>query len=151
MIETPASVWIIEELCKEGIDFISLGTNDLTQTVLGVDRNNEKLADLYDWNHPAVKAAVSHAINICKNHKVHTSICGQAGSDPKFVPFLIENGIGSVSANPDAVEEIRKLVYEEEKKLLLDAARENVEEETQSETKNVSAVPTDVGSEHSEA
>jgi len=129
MIETPASVWIIEDLCKEGIDFISLGTNDLTQTTLGIDRNNELIAELYSWNHPAVKAAVGHAIKVCKEHKVHTSICGQAGSDPEFVPFLIEVGIDSVSANPDAVAEISKLIYEEEKKLLLEAAREKIEEE----------------------
>jgi len=127
MIETPAAVWIIEDLCKEGIDFISLGTNDLTQTTLGVDRNNERIASLYDWNHPAVKKEVKRVIEICKRYKVHTSICGQAGSDPKFVPFLVECGIDSISANPDAVAEIRKLVYEEEKRLLLEAARESKE------------------------
>lgn len=128
MVETPASVWIIEDLCKEGINFISLGTNDLTQTTLGVDRNNERIANLYDWNHPAVKQEVKKVIEVCKKYKVHTSICGQAGSDPKFVPFLIECGIDSVSANPDAVSEIRKLIYEEEKKLLLEAAREKTED-----------------------
>ena len=87
-----------------------------------VDRNNEKLANLYNWNHPAVKKAVKTAIEVCKENRIHTSICGQAGSDPKFVPFLIECGIDSVSANPDAVAEIKKLVYVTEKKLLIDAA-----------------------------
>ncbi|MBD3262995.1 phosphoenolpyruvate synthase, partial [Candidatus Woesearchaeota archaeon] len=136
MIETPAASLIINDLCDEGIDFISLGTNDLTQTTLGIDRNNENIAGLYDWNHPAVKALVSQVIKVCKAHKVHTSICGQAGSDPKFVPFLIKCGIGSVSANPDAVSKIRELIYEEEKKLLLEAAREHEEKQSKASNEN---------------
>ncbi len=129
MVETPAAVWIIEDLCKEGIDFISLGTNDLTQTVLGIDRGNERIAGLYDWNHPAVKEAVGHVLRVCKAYKVHTSICGQAGSDTKFAQFLVQNGIDSVSANPDAVQQIRQIVFETERKLLLEAAREGISEE----------------------
>lgn len=129
MVETPAAVWIIEELCKEGIDFISLGTNDLTQTVLGIDRGNERIAGLYDWNHPAVRAAVAEVLKTCKAYRVHTSICGQAGSDTKFVPFLIQHGIDSVSANPDAVQQIRQIVFETERKMLLEAAREGISEE----------------------
>jgi len=123
MIETPASVWIIEELCKEGIDFISFGTNDLTQTTLGVDRNNAKIAHLYDWMHPAVLREIKYVLEVCKKYGVETSICGQAGSDPKMVEFLVRNGIDSVSANPDAVEGIRKIVFMIERKLLLEAAR----------------------------
>ena len=129
MIETPASVWIIEELCKEGMDFVSFGTNDLTQTTLGVDRNNEKIQYLYDWNHPAVWREIEHVIKVCKKHNVETSICGQAGSEPKMVKFLVNLGIDSISANIDAVQTVKEVVYQTEKKLLLDAAREELEEE----------------------
>jgi len=117
MIETPASVWIIEDLCREGIDFISFGTNDLTQVTLGVDRNNERIQKIYDAMHPAVLAEIEYVINVCKVNNVQTSICGQAGSDAKMAEFLVRKGINSISANSDAVNAIRKLVYETEKKL----------------------------------
>jgi pyruvate,water dikinase len=133
MIETPASVWIIEELCNEGIDFISFGTNDLTQTTLGVDRNNEKIQYLYDWNHPAVLREIEHVIKVCKEHNVKTSICGQAGSEPKMVEFLVKLGIDSISANVDAVQTVKEVVYRTERKLLLEAARQELETEPSEE------------------
>ena len=123
MCETPAAVFIIDELCQDGIDFVSFGTNDLTQTILGVDRNNENIAKLYSEFHPAVLRAIESVIKTCKAFRVETSVCGQAGSNPKMAEFLVEKGIDSISANIDAVHEIRKVVYETEKKLLLDAAR----------------------------
>lgn len=110
MIETPASCWIIEELCKEGIDFISFGTNDLTQLTLGVDRNNERLARLYNAMHPAVLGQIKKVIQICQKYNVQTSICGQAGSMPAMARFLTQQGITSISANIDAVNLIRKAV-----------------------------------------
>ena len=124
MIETPASCWVIEELCQAGIDFVSFGTNDLTQLTLGIDRNNEKIAKLFDEMHPAVLGEMAKVIQVCKKHKVKTSICGQAGSRPEMADFLVHQGIDSISANGDAVHEIRKVVARTEKKLLLDAERE---------------------------
>ena len=112
MIETPASALIIEELCKEGIDFISFGTNDLTQLTLGVDRNNERLVRLYDEKHPAVIKLISDVIDVCKKYGVETSICGQAASDVEMVKILAKLGIDSVSANIDAVEKIRNALEE---------------------------------------
>jgi len=112
MIETPASCMIIEELCAEGIDFISFGTNDLTQLVLGVDRNNEKLAKLYDEMHPAVLRLIERVINVCKMYGVKTSICGQAGSRVEMAKFLVKKGIDSISANMDSVALIREAVEE---------------------------------------
>ena len=110
MIETPASCMIIEELCKEGISFISFGTNDLTQTTLGVDRNNENLASIYNEMHPAVLRLIDMVISVCKKHHVQTSICGQAGSKPEMAKFLIQRGISSISVNIDAVDKIRSLL-----------------------------------------
>jgi len=85
MIETPAAVQIINELCEEGIAFISFGTNDLTQYTLAIDRNNEEIQDIYDEMHPAVLNSLSYVIRRCKKKGVKTSICGQAGSKEEMV------------------------------------------------------------------
>ncbi len=123
MVETPAAALIIEDIIKEGIDFISFGTNDLTQYTLAVDRNNENVAHLYDETHPAVMKLIERVIKICKEHGVKTSICGQAGSYPHVVAKLVEMGIDSVSANPDAVHRVRETVARVEKKLILEKLR----------------------------
>jgi len=123
MVETPAACWIIEDLCKEGISFVSFGTNDLTQLTLGIDRNNERIAHLFSEMHPAVLGEMSKVIQVCKKYKVKTSICGQAGSKPEMAEFLVRQGVDSISANADAVDEIRQVVARAEKKLLLDAER----------------------------
>lgn len=123
MVETPAAAMIIEDLINEGIDFVSLGTNDLTQYTLAVDRNNENVANLYDETHPAVMKLIERTIRICKKHGVKSSICGQAGSYPHVVEKLVEFGIDSVSANPDAVQKIREVVARVERKIILDKIR----------------------------
>jgi len=115
MIETPASVQIIKELCEEKIDFISFGTNDLTQYTLAVDRGNQDVQYIYDEMHPAVLHQLEHVIKICKEFDIETSICGQAGSRKEMVKFLIEQGINSISVNADAAHEISKYVAELEK------------------------------------
>ncbi|RLI85115.1 MAG: phosphoenolpyruvate synthase [Archaeoglobales archaeon] len=123
MVETPAAALIIEDIVKVGIDFISFGTNDLTQYTLAVDRNNENVAYLYDETHPAVMKLIERVIKICKEHGVKTSICGQAGSYPHVVAKLVEMGIDSVSANPDAVQMVRETVARVERKLILQKLR----------------------------
>ncbi|MBU0461769.1 MAG: phosphoenolpyruvate synthase, partial [Nanoarchaeota archaeon] len=131
MCETPASIWIMEDLCKEGISFISFGTNDLTQLTLGIDRNNERIAKLFDEMHPAVLGEIEKVVKTCKRYGVETSICGQAGSRPEMAEFLVRIGIDSISANPDAVHEIREVVARTEKKLILDAERRQMGREQQ--------------------
>ncbi len=110
MVETPAAVQMIEELCLEGISFVSLGTNDLTQFTLACDRNSGRVAKLYDEMHPGVLRQIHKVIQTCKKHKVETSICGQAGSRIEMAQFLFREGIDSVSANMDAVSSIRKTI-----------------------------------------
>lgn len=110
MIETPAAVQMIEELCKEGISFISLGTNDLTQFTFACDRNSARVAKWADEMHPAIQRQVHRVIQTCKKYRVETSICGQAGSRVDMAKFLFSEGIDSMSANPDAVNTIRKTV-----------------------------------------
>ena len=124
MVETPAAVQIIKEICEEGIDFISFGTNDLTQFTLAIDRNNSKIQYLYNELHPAVLRQIEKVIKTCREYNVETSICGQAGSNPKMAEFLVKVGIDSISANPDAVGKIRQTVAKAERKLLLKIARE---------------------------
>ncbi len=123
MVETPASVQIIEEICQEKIDFISFGTNDLTQFTLAVDRDSANIQKLYNELHPAVLRQMKHVIKTCKKYGVETSICGQAASKSEMAEFLVKNGIDSISANIDAVQQIKHTVYKAERKLLLDAAR----------------------------
>lgn len=128
MIETPASVQIIEEICKVGIDFVSFGTNDLTQFTLALDRNNTHVQNLYDEMHPAVLRQIKQVIDTCKRYAVETSICGQAGSRPEMAEFLVNAGIDSISANSDAVSEIKQVVARAERKLLLSVARKKLED-----------------------
>ncbi len=101
MVETPASVQIIKELCEEGIDFISFGTNDLTQYTLALDRGNEQVQNIYNEMHPAILHQLEYVIKVCKEKGVETSICGQAGSKKEMVKFLVEKGIDSISVNSD--------------------------------------------------
>ncbi|MBU2477420.1 phosphoenolpyruvate synthase [Candidatus Micrarchaeota archaeon] len=120
MIETPASVWAIDELIEEGLDFVSFGTNDLTQLTLGIDRNNERIQKLFSELHPAVLRSCEYVIKKCNKAGVITSICGQAASNEEMVEKLVEFGIKSVSANIDAVENIKRHVLVLEKRELLE-------------------------------
>ncbi len=126
MIETPASALIIKDLLKVGVDFVSFGTNDLTQFTLGVDRGNEDVQYLYDETHPAVLNAIKRVIRTCKEMRVESSICGQAASKKEMVKHLIEWGIDSLSVNADAAYEISQYVAELEKE-------QPVEEKSQKE------------------
>jgi pyruvate,water dikinase len=124
MIETPASALTVEEMAGEGIDFASFGTNDLTQYTLAVDRNNERVADRFDELHPAVLDLIGRTIEACRDHDVRTSICGQAGSKPEMVRYLVNAGVSSISANIDAVRDVQHEVKRVEQRLILESVRE---------------------------
>jgi len=131
MIETPAAVQIIENICKE-VNFISLGTNDLTQYTLAVDRGNEDVQYLYNELHPSIFSQIKKVINACRFNKVESSICGQAGSKKEMVEFLFRKGISSISVNADAAYEISRLLNQ------LEEEREKwLKENNQSQNKNV--------------
>ena len=125
MIEIPSSAILVEDFIKAGIRFASFGTNDLVQYTFAIDRNNEHVADMYEPEHPAVLWLIDYAIKACREHGIECSICGQAGSDPAMVAWLVGHGITSVSANIDAVPRIREAVARKERQILLDAARRN--------------------------
>jgi len=128
MVEVPSTVFNIKEFIKEGIDGISIGSNDLTQLILGIDRDNAILGRDFDERNSAVIKAIKHVIKVCRKHGVTTSLCGQAPSVyPEFAEMLVEAGITSISVNPDAIERTRKIVASAEKKIALEKLR-NIEE-----------------------
>lgn len=120
MVEVPTNAIRIHDFIDTGIDFISFGTNDLTQFTLAVDRDNEKLQKLswYGETNPAVVHLVKGAIRACKERGVETGICGQAPSNkPEFAKMLVEEGIGSIGVMPDRFLPTYRLVKEAEKNL----------------------------------
>jgi len=118
MVEVPACALNIEEFIKIGINGVSIGTNDLTMMLLGVDRDNSEVADIYDERNPAVISVLEYIVKTCIEKNISCSICGQAASDyPEIVEKLVKIGITSVSVNPDAVGRTRELIYNIEKKI----------------------------------
>ena len=119
MAEVPSVIFLADrfaELC----DGFSIGSNDLTQLILGVDRDSELLAKrgYFDENNLAVKLAISYLIRKAHEKGKTVSICGQAPSEyPEFTRFLVEQGIDSISVNPDVVNSVRKLVHDVENNL----------------------------------
>jgi len=120
MVEVPSTVFLIDQFCAEGIDGVSIGSNDLTQLILGIDRDNATLAEGFDERNEAVLRAIERVVKVCNENKVTCSICGQAPSVyPEFAEKLVEMGITSMSVNPDAVERTKRNVASAEMKVLL--------------------------------
>jgi len=115
MCEIPSNVILVDEFCQL-VDGMSIGSNDLTQLTLGIDRDSELLAKEFDERDQAVKKMVSLAIQGTKRSMRHSGLCGQAPSDyPEFAEFLVKEGIDSISINPDSVMKITLKVLETEK------------------------------------
>lgn len=122
MAEVPSVVMMAEEFAQL-IDGFSIGSNDLTQLVMGADRDSEKMNNMgyFDERNEAVKRAVKVIIEAAKKYGKTVSICGQGPSQyPEFAEFLVQNGITSISVNPDTVEYTRRIVAQVEQKILLD-------------------------------
>jgi pyruvate,water dikinase len=115
MCEIPSNV-ILAEQFAEIFDGFSIGSNDLTQLILGVDRDSEIVADIFDERNPAVKKMIANVIAVCRRKHRKIGICGQAPSDyPEFAQFLVEQGIDSISLNPDTVLKTTLAILETEK------------------------------------
>jgi pyruvate,water dikinase len=129
MVETVGAALTIEEFCKAGIDFASIGSNDLCMLALGVDRNNAKIAKLYSEFHPAVLRMIKEVIETCNRYEVESSICGESGSNPEMVKKLVKFGISSISCNIDAIDKVRKAVAEAERELLTELKKSRKEQD----------------------
>lgn len=116
MAEIPSNVLLASEFSKR-FDGFSIGSNDLTQLVLGVDRDSTILKDIFDERHPAVKKAIYMLIHDAHENSRHVGICGQAPSDyPGFAEYLVDQGIDSISLNPDSAIDVISRVHEAENK-----------------------------------
>lgn len=121
MVEVPSNAILIRDFIAQGIDGISIGTNDLTSLIFGVDRDAGRLASLYPPTHPAVLQALVHVVAAAKRYAISSSICGQAASAyPEVVEALVRAGITSVSVSPDAVAQTRHLLASVERQVVLD-------------------------------
>jgi pyruvate,water dikinase len=115
MCEVPSNAVLADEFL-EYFDGFSIGSNDLTQLTLGLDRDSALVARLFDERDEAVKRMIASAIRAAKEHGRKIGICGQAPSDyPEFARFLVENGIDSMSLNPDSILKMRMEVAKTEK------------------------------------
>src|SRR5581483_11556915 len=122
MCEVPSNVILADEFL-EIFDGFSIGSNDLTQLVLGIDRDSGTIAASFDERNDAVKIAIGEAIDAAKRAGKKIGICGQAPSDyPEFAAWLVERGIDSISLNPDAVSKTARVVAAAEARLAAGAA-----------------------------
>ena len=109
MIETPAAVMMADELAEE-VNFFSLGTNDLTQYTLAIDRQNPKLDNFYDPHHPAVLRMIRHTVEAGHRHGCWVGICGELGADPTLTETFLRMGLDELSVSPSAVLPLRMLI-----------------------------------------
>jgi pyruvate,water dikinase len=117
MVEVPSNIFIMEKFLEVGIDGISIGSNDLTQLTLGIDRDSSKLASTFDERNEAVLAALEKAITVARRMGVTSSICGQAPSVyPELTEKLVTWGITSVSVSPDMIGTTRAIIARAEAK-----------------------------------
>lgn len=120
MCEVPSNIIMAEEFAQL-FDGFSIGSNDLTQLILGIDRDSSLVAHLFDERNEAVKKMIEELINVAKKYGKRVGICGQAPSDfPEFAEFLVEKGIDSMSLNPDAVIKTKLLVAKKEASLSIE-------------------------------
>jgi phosphoenolpyruvate-protein kinase (PTS system EI component) len=111
MIEVPSAAITADALARE-CDFFSIGTNDLTQYTLAVDRGNEHVAHIYDPLHPAVLALIDSAVRAARRAGIPVSVCGEMASNPFAVPLLVGLGIQELSSTPSAVPVVREIIRE---------------------------------------
>ncbi|MBC1219438.1 phosphoenolpyruvate synthase [Nostoc sp. UCD121] len=127
MAEVPSVLFLLPEYVKAGAAGISIGTNDLTQLLLGVDREQGQLAKVFNERHPAVMGAIAQLIQMAQSAGIPCSICGQAPAlYPEIIDKLVEWGITSISVEPEALERTYQAIARAEQRLILAAARRRI-------------------------
>ena len=111
MIETPAAVMVSDELAKE-VDFFSIGTNDLTQYTLAIDRQNAKLGDFYNAHHPAILKMIEMVVKNAHGAGIWAGICGELGADLSLTETFLKMGVDELSVSPAMVLRVRKIIRE---------------------------------------
>jgi phosphotransferase system enzyme I (PtsI) len=109
MLETPAAAIQVKEFCRE-VGFISVGTNDLIQYLLAVDRGNERVSQFYSPSHPAVLRVLADVVRACTQSQVDCSVCGEMAGQPLYTLFLLGLGLQTFSMAPANIPEVKKLV-----------------------------------------
>jgi phosphotransferase system enzyme I (PtsI) len=109
MIEIPSAAVIADTLAKE-VDFFSIGTNDLVQYTLAVDRGNEKVAYLYQPSHPAILSLIRTVVDAARKNRIWVSVCGEMAGDPRYTPLLVGMGVHELSMSPVAVGPVRRVI-----------------------------------------
>jgi phosphotransferase system enzyme I (PtsI) len=132
MIEIPAAALLADDLAKE-VDFLSIGTNDLIQYLMAVDRGNDIVADLYQQFHPSVLRTVKNIIDAGHRQNVHVAMCGELAGDPLATPLLLGLGLDEFSVIPSMLPEIKKIIrsftYEDARQIAQDVVAFPTEEE----------------------
>ncbi len=111
MIETPASVWIADSLARM-VDFFSLGTNDLTQYTMAVDRGNPRVSHLFKHFHPSIIQAIAHTHQCARKHNIRFAVCGEIASELRALPLLVGMGVDELSVHPTAIPRSKAIIGE---------------------------------------
>ena len=119
MIETPVAALMADELGKH-VDFFSIGTNDLVQYTMAIDRGNERVAYLYKPAHPVILKLIAMTVAAARKNNIFVGVCGQMAAEPEFVPLLLGLGVHELSVDPHSVAMVRRVIrsislYEAEK------------------------------------
>lgn len=134
MIEVPSAVWLAPRLARE-VDFFSVGTNDLIQYLLAADRNNPKVAHLYEAFHPAVISAISEVVNVARGAERKVGICGEMASDPLATVLLVGMGFDELSLSPLFIPVVRRVLRQVDYQIARQVARDVVQMATVQEIK----------------
>jgi phosphotransferase system enzyme I (PtsP) len=117
MVEVPSMIYLLPLICDK-IDFVSVGTNDLTQYLLAVDRNNARVADMYETMHPSVLLALKHIYDTCQQHDIEVCVCGELAGDPLGALLLIGIGYRAISMNTSNVAKVKYMIRHTELSVL---------------------------------